>query len=85
MQKNISTEGQAIRYLDLILEYWDGERCRRCECLQGILVQLKLDWPELKGEVDRYISHSVHNCLGCEPCLPANLWISYLKERGGKR
>lgn len=68
-------------YLDSLAEDWGVEKCRQCECLQGVLVQIKLDWPELEDEVDRFVSKEVHSCLGCEPCQPAEVWTEYLKEK----
>lgn len=68
-------------YLKEFSRYLEVEKCIECECLQGALVQLKLDWPELAEEVDRLISKEFHSCLGCEPCPPAELWTEYLKEK----
>jgi hypothetical protein len=65
---------EAKWFLRALLENLDTEKCRQCECLQGMLVQLKLDWPELKGEADKFVSSCLYGCKGCKPCPPAELW-----------
>jgi hypothetical protein len=74
---------QVKALLNELSEYWNIEKCRECECLQGMLVQLKLDRPELKEDVDKLTTDQFHKCLGCDPCPPAEVWVEYLKEREG--
>lgn len=76
---------KAREYLEKLKQYWEIEKCTHCECLLGALIQLKLDWPELKEEMDKLISDKMHECLGCETCPPAEAWEEYLKEREEKK
>jgi hypothetical protein len=62
--------------LNELSEYWSIEKCRECECLQGMLVQLKLDLPELKEDVDKLTTDQIHN-------PPAKVWVEYLNEKEG--
>jgi hypothetical protein len=69
---------KAKESLEELSVYLKVEKCRECECLQGAFVQLKLDWPDLKEEVDRLTTVKFHKCLGCDPCPPAwRLYTSY--------
>lgn len=61
------------------------DECRTCECLQGFIAQLELDYSEklmndlvndLKCQDDK-----LHKCLGCNPCSPADIYIEYLKKK----
>lgn len=72
------------RYLERLKGYSQIEKCRACECLQGALVQLKKDRPELGGEIDSLLvsAHEMHRCLGCKPCPPADVWVDYLVATG---
>ncbi len=63
-----------------LTEYWTVEKCRGCECLQGALTQLGSDFPEMGEDVGRLSTSRTHECLGCEPCPPANAWAEYLKD-----
>lgn len=84
MQKNIDTRGKVKRYLEVLSKYRDVEKCMGCECLQGALIQLKRDRPEWGKEIDSLLlpTHEMHKCLGCDPCPPADIWATYLKEKG---
>jgi hypothetical protein len=64
------------------LEVWfDDERCRTCDCLQGALTQVELEGnDQLREKAARHMvsKDEMHPCLGCKPCPPAELWIRYL-------
>ena len=50
------------------------EECRTCECYQGFLVQLEAETAEgIKDIIDplRVNPFEMHQCLGCDPCPPA--------------
>lgn len=76
---------KAREYLDAISNEWKIGKCRNCECFQGALLQLEMDFPELKDEIEKLLTKQFHKCLGCEPCPPAALWIEYIKEKNKAR
>jgi hypothetical protein len=57
--------------------------CRGCECLHGLLAELRLSLEELPVAADqarlleavRTVKRpeELHACLGCQPCLPGDL------------
>jgi hypothetical protein len=71
---------KAERFLIELSEYRKEDKCRECECLQGALVQLRLDFPELMKEAEKFTTTRFHKCLGCTPCPPSEVWAEYLKE-----
>lgn len=71
----------ANAYFESLKHYYGIEKCIKCECLQGMLVQIRLDWPALRLEVEQFIAVHSHKCIGCESCPPAELWVRYLKEK----
>lgn len=71
---------RAGKYKEALEEFLKIEKCRDCECLQGALMQLRIDVPQLKAGIDRLLSGNLHKCPGCKPCPPADLWERYLKE-----
>jgi len=70
-------------YLKVIEKYYAVPKCRSCECLQVFLVQLKIDY-KLKNfpNIDKMLisREKQHQCLGCDPCPPAELFAKYLKK-----
>lgn len=58
--------------------------CLTCECFLGYVTRLQLDSDEtsrdLTGEykVER---NSIHNCLGCDPCPPGDLYAEYVRKQ----
>jgi hypothetical protein len=60
------------------------DACLTCECFLGYVTQLGLDADEevtpLLAEMG-IESNRTHNCLGCEPCPPADLFADYLRDR----
>ncbi len=58
--------------------------CRTCECFLGYLAQLRIDSDPankdlfLPFKVDRM---EMHKCLGCDPCLPGDLYAEYMKKK----
>jgi hypothetical protein len=77
MKKQIAEE----LLIDLT-EYWAIEKCRGCECLQGVLTQLGLDFPDLNEQIGKLTTNKLHKCLGCEPCPPAEAWVKYSLMEG---
>lgn len=71
----------AKRHLKALRQNSRIEKCGQCECLHGAIMQIMLDWAELKRETDGLISVQVHKCLGCETCPPAEVWRKYLEEK----
>jgi hypothetical protein len=84
--------------LDLIMKTWRSlqpfvreEKCAACECLQGALVELRLDLDELPTSpsqqdlLDRIgratETKEPHACLGCQPCNPGDLLADYYRAR----
>jgi hypothetical protein len=64
------------------------EECRSCDCLQGYLTQLELDYPEATDLIEplKVPREKLHGCLGCDPCPPAEAFGDYLrglKDRDG--
>lgn len=55
--------------------------CLTCDCFQGLLTQLELDFPQAAVVVARLKipSSRMHGCLGCDPCPPGALYAEYLR------
>jgi len=83
--------------LALIAETWEAlrprlaeEHCPGCECLQGALTELRLSLEELPGSADRDAllaritgarERSLHGCLDCRPCPPADILVAFYREQ----
>lgn len=78
------TEERAGIFLSLLEENHKVKKCTECECLQGGLVQLKIDYPELSGEIEILIAGKFHKCLGCKPCPPGQAWTKYSFSDAGR-
>jgi len=58
--------------------------CNTCECFLGYLAQLRVDSDSadkdlfLPFKVDR---KDMHHCLGCDPCLPGDLYAEYMLKK----
>ncbi len=67
------------------------EKCSRCECLQGALMEIRLTLEDLPRSADqeRLLSEvrhamnvrSPHACLGCEPCNPGNILADFYRAQ----
>ncbi len=71
-------------YLLAIKKHYDVSSCRNCDCLQGFLVQLKIDHNlSIFPNIDEMLMprEKQHECLGCDPCPPAEIFTTYLKEK----
>ena len=58
--------------------------CWSCECMQGLLVQLQLDGDQEAVDFIRSVfvpSASLHGCLGCDPCPPADEYAQYIRRK----
>lgn len=75
-------------YLERLLEDLKGsvtrQECWSCECLQGLLVQLEIDFKDVlpcAGLEELKVGlEETHKCLGCEPCGPGEVYTEYLLE-----
>ncbi len=57
--------------------------CWTCDCLQGLLVQLKMDSDEdISDLVDPLTEEKekLHGCLGCEPCYGGEAFSDYIRR-----
>ena len=74
------------RLLERARASFPHDACLTCECFLGYLVQLGIDAGEplssLFDEMGIEYKHT-HNCMGCDPCPPADLFADYLRERSG--
>jgi hypothetical protein len=70
------------RFINELKESVIREECWRCECFQGFLTQLGLDFeivlPFAELEKLKVEQEEMHCCLGCEPCGPAEVYSRYL-------
>ena len=74
-----------------ILPYLREEKCSRCECVQGALMEIRLTLEDLPvtAAQDRLLSAvrhamnvgSPHACLGCEPCDPGNILADFYRAQ----
>ena len=56
--------------------------CLSCECFLGYVMRLRLDSDENSQDLIREYQlerKSMHNCLGCEPCPPGDLYAKYIR------
>ncbi len=71
------TDERAIIFFDLLDENHTVAKCTECECLQGGLAQLKVDYPELTDKIAKIATTKFHKQPGCKPCPPGNAWTKY--------
>ena len=58
--------------------------CPTCECFLGYVTRLRVDSDETgQGFIGNYQVErkSMHNCLGCDPCPPGNLYAEYIRMK----
>ncbi|MFQ6082057.1 MAG: hypothetical protein ACE5WD_01715 [Candidatus Aminicenantia bacterium] len=70
--------------IDKLRKWHEIEECRTCECLQGALTQLGIDGgAEIREIIKNMLvnKQKMHECLGCDPCPPAEIFSSYLKKK----
>lgn len=76
--------GEVKTTLEETVASFPHDACLTCECFLGLVVQLRLDadvpGKELANQyqVER---HSVHTCLGCDPCPPGDRYAAYMREK----
>ena len=78
------TAGQVRTLLSQLESAALQEACWSCECLQGYITQLELDAVEEARfllETYEVRPERLHGCLGCEPCMPAEVFTALLKMR----
>lgn len=57
--------------------------CWTCDCLQGLLVQMKIDSEEdISDLIDPLIEdkEKLHGCLGCDPCHGGEAFSDYIRR-----
>jgi hypothetical protein len=64
-------------FLDALRENHGVAKCTECECLQGGLAQLKMDYPEMEEKIKEFTTTKFHKQPGCKPCPPGNAWTKY--------
>lgn len=82
------SDNKKENYLSKAKEYYKIEKCRKCECLQGFLIQLKLDSKaELKNKIQEMEASNseIHKCLNCTPCRPAKLFSNYNRNDSNEK
>ncbi|MGB7875872.1 MAG: hypothetical protein WBL25_15935 [Anaerolineales bacterium] len=60
------------------------DECLTCECFLGYVMRLRLDSDEHGREIVanyQVEKQNIHSCLGCDPCLPADLYTEYIRKR----
>jgi len=58
--------------------------CSTCECFLGYVAQLRIDSDAQCKEAFvpfKVKREDIHNCLGCDPCPPGNLYAEYMKHK----
>lgn len=58
--------------------------CLTCECFLGYVTRLQLDSDETSRDLTggfKVERNSMHNCLGCDPCPPGNLYAEYVRKK----
>ncbi len=81
------TKGEVEALLARLRETVSRPECWSCECLQGFLAQLELDAVEEAGPLPAELRTSprdTHQCFGCEPCPPADIFAEYLLRKRGQ-
>ena len=75
-----ATVRSVLEQLEAVLPH---DECRTCECMQGFLVQLRLDADDEAGALIRpwlIPRRQAHGCLGCDPCPPGDQFAAYLRH-----
>ena len=65
-------------------ESFPHDACLTCECFLGYLTRLQVDSDESSRDlIDEYHVErkNMHSCLGCDPCLPGDLYAEYVRKR----
>lgn len=60
------------------------EDCYTCECFLGYLTRLEIDSESAFKEIAKAYQPSrslMHNCMGCDPCPPADHFAVYIKNK----
>lgn len=76
---------------DTLQPFLPLDKCVGCECIQAALTELVMTLEALPAgpEQERLLSairgaldlESLHACLGCEPCEPADVLIQFYKAQ----
>ena len=59
------------------------DECRTCDCFLGFISQLELDSQEDVSDMTNPLKvpkEQMHGCLGCNPCLPAEVYSKYIRQ-----
>jgi hypothetical protein len=77
------TAEQVKTYLDEAEASFPHDACLTCECFLGLTTQLHIDTGgdgrNLLG-VFKVERGRMHQCLGCDPCPPGDLYAKYMRE-----
>jgi hypothetical protein len=71
-------------YISALEKHYGNATCRGCDCFQGLLTQLKLDYQiDNPSVIDDMTLPRMqqHQCLGCDPCPPAELFTKYIHDK----
>lgn len=78
------TQDEVQKFLASAAELFPHDECLSCECFLGYVTRLRMDSGAdsqdliAKYQVER---NSMHSCLGCDPCPPADLYAEYDRKR----
>ena len=75
---------QIEKYCKKIREFAIKNECLTCECLQGFISQLLMDFrKEDVSKLKKCLKDKrfVYSCLGCDPCPPGEFFAEYLKNK----
>lgn len=77
------TRSEAVKILKELNSTLAGEKCRTCDCVQGLLIQLQLDGAEDISDILNPLLVSkdrLHGCLGCSPCPGGEAFARYIRK-----
>lgn len=70
-------------FLQEAVDSFPHEACSNCECFLGYVTRLRLDSDKADRDLMEQYQverNSIHNCLGCDPCPPGNLYAAYVRR-----
>jgi len=76
------TRGQVAAMIDKLRACVRHEPCWTYDCLQDLLTQLELDTDQDVSDMTDELKtdrEQMHGCLGCDPCLPGEVYADYLR------
>jgi hypothetical protein len=82
MQKLTRQEVQV--FLEEAADSFPHSACLTCECFLGYVTRLRVDSDKTSQDlIEEYKVErdSMHNCLGCDPCPPGDLYAEYIRKK----